>query len=152
MNIKNRKLTPPHPFRQRVVDPDFYMRNAENLTTKIREIVRLAEDLDRGRSLIAMAWAEQVVVLQKKKLLPKVSDDLVSAAQVGIALAIHEEKQLNTKEGETTYEYHSILAILAMEDDKNIALVRSLLLDGGYYLYRTKLSPEGLGESMISAF
>ena len=152
MTARTRTLTPPHPYRQRVIDPAFYLENRGTITTEINEILNIAQDLNEGRSPLALAWAEQVVVLQKKKLLPEVSDDLISAAQIGIAVAIHEEKQLDTKDSETSYKYHAILAILAMEDDKNIAFVRSLLLDGGYYLYRTKLSPDALGESTANSF
>ena len=152
MKTATRSLTPPHPFRQRVIDPDFYLENRSNISIKVAQIVNIAQDLNGGRAPLALAWTEQIVILQNKKLLPEVTDDLISAAQIGIAVAIHEEKQLDTKNEEITYEYHAILAILEMDDNKSIAFVRSLLIDGSYYLYRTKLSPEALGESIAGAF
>lgn len=152
MNSLTRTLTPPHPFRQRVVDPGFYLEHLNSFKAKVAQIIEIAQNLDEGRSPLAIAWAEQIAQMQNKNLLPNVSEELISVAQIGIAVAIHEEGQFYTREGETAYEYHAILAVLAMEDDKYLSIVRSLLLDGGYYLQRTKLSPEALGESTSSAF
>ncbi len=152
MNNAVPRLSPPHPFRQRVLDPNFYLENMPMFSSHIDNILALAQSKDDGRSGAAVAWAEQIVILQKSGKLPPVEDDLVSAAQVGIAVADYEKSQPNYGEGQTTAEIHGCLAILAMDDNRYLSILRSFTLDGAYYLTRMSLEAEFLGKSVLKSF
>ena len=146
------RLSPPHPFRQRVLDPNSYLASLSMYSSHIDNILALAQSKDDGRSGVAIAWAEQIVILQKLGKLPPVEDDLVSAAQVGIAVAEYEKRQPNFGEGQTTAEMHGCLAILAMDDNRYLSILRSFTLDGAYYLTRMSLEAEFLARSVLMAF
>lgn len=147
-----RPLSPPHPFRQRVLDPNSYLENMPIYSSHIDNILALAQGGDNGSSGAAIAWAEQIVILQKLGKLPPIEDDLVSAAQVGIAVAEYEKRQPNYGEGETTEEIHGCLAILAMDENRYLSILRSLTLDGAYYLTRMNLEAEFLAKSVLNSF
>ena len=146
------RLSPPHPFRQRVLDPNSNLASLSMYSSHIDNILALAQSKDDGRSGVAIAWAEQIVILQKLGKLPPVEDDLVSAAQVGIAVAEYEKRQPNFGEGQTTAEMHGCLAILAMDDNRYLSILRSFTLDGAYYLTRMSLEAEFLARSVLMAF
>jgi hypothetical protein len=101
---------------------------------------------------IATAWVEQVILLQNESLLPVIEDELIVPAQIGVAIAIHEERNGMNVNEKTHYDYHCFMGIYSFGQDLKSSLVISLLIDGAYYLYRTKLAPDALGTSMRQLF
>jgi hypothetical protein len=152
MTIQLRELVPPHPFRQRIVDPNFYHENQFMLNNLLSEIQGIAQSMWESTAPLALAWTEQIVQCQNELLLPVIHEELFPAVQIGIAASIHEERNLKIIDGKTSYNYHSILGIMAFSEDVRTAIVNTLLIDGGYYLYRTKLAPDALGAAMRQTF
>jgi len=71
--------------------------------------------------------------------------------EIGIALAIIEERLKSIGNENVEYLIHACMAVLTIHDNKNQQLLNALAVDGGYYLQKTRSSVDALVESIESA-
>lgn len=144
-------LSPPSPFRQRVVAPIFFQDQSVELNRLSDECLSIARQSD-GFSPYATSWTEQLIKLQKLGKLPQGADGLILYAELGVACAKVEQDGSGFVENRTTYFVHACLAMFAFDEDKSRQMLQSLAIDGSYYLVRSKLSADAVGESLLNAF
>ena len=85
--------------------------------------------------------------LQNSGKLPAVSENLVAATSIGVAVAKHEKSLPDYQENLTLYISHACMAMLAYSDNPAELVIQSAAIDGGYYLQRTSSNSDALAES-----
>ena len=137
-------LSPPAAYRQRVVAPEFLKKNEALIRVHIDTILRIAQ----GIEISAVGeWSEQLMRLQNSGKLPAVSENLVAATSIGVAVAKHEKSLPDYQENLTLYISHACMAMLAYSDNPAELVIQSAAIDGGYYLQRTSSNSDALAES-----
>jgi hypothetical protein len=137
-------LSPPAAYRQRVVAPEFLKNNEALIRVHIDTILRMAQ----GIEISAIGeWSEQLMRLQNSGKLPAVSENLIAATSIGVAVARHEKSLPDFQENSTLYISHACMAMLAYSDNPAELVIQSAAIDGGYYLQRTSSNSDALAES-----
>jgi hypothetical protein len=138
---------PPIPFRTRVVDGGFWAEN-EPLIKSTFETAQSLLGNSNENIRIANEWAGCLIDLGNKGKLARSSEPLSVLAELGIVLAVTENRLLATGQNNAEYLIHSCLAIMSMNENKSQHILNSLALDGGFYLQKSGTSVEALGESI----
>jgi len=137
-------LSPPAAYRQRVVAPEFLKNNEALIRVHIDTILRIAQGLDLSA---ASEWSEHIMRLQNSGKLPLISENIVAATSIGIAVAKHEKSLPDYKEGSTLYISHACMAMLAYSENQAELVIQSAAIDGGYYMQRTSINSDALADS-----
>jgi hypothetical protein len=137
-------FSPPSGYRQRVVAPEFFKQNDVLIRANIESILRIAQGLEIS---MAREWSEQIIRLQTAGKLPSISENLIEATSIGMAVAKHEKSLPGFQENTTLYISHACMAILAYSENQAELIIQSAAIDGGYFLQRTSSNAEALAES-----
>jgi len=141
---------PPMPYRTRVVDGAFWSSN-EFLIKSTFETAQRELGTSNANILLANSWSSALGDLATKGKLPHSSEPLSVLTEIGIALAIIEERLKGIGNENVEYLIHACMAVLSMHNDKNQQLLNALAIDGGYYLQKTKSAVDALADSIEHA-
>jgi hypothetical protein len=145
---KSIPLTPPSAYRQRVVAPEFLKANEHLIRFQIDQILQQAQ---RNASTTAVEWAEEIVKLQKAGKLPSVTENLVAAAEIGVACTEVESTMAGFNDSETPYLIHACMAMISYSDNPAETVIQAAAIDGAYYIERMKTPAEVLAESFTKS-